>query len=114
MLVRISGRFQFLGLMTTAAALLATGVFSSRSLLGGQSWLAGVLAVVVFGFGLANYWVLGRHVVVLSTRVAAIEARINALAPGLPGVPRLLSWESEHQSIIRGGWLVMGLFGRRI
>jgi len=54
LLVRVSGRFQFLGLMTTAAALIATGFFS-RSVFGNSDWIAGILAAAVFSFGLMNF-----------------------------------------------------------
>src|SRR6266704_22076 len=93
LLVRTSGRFQFLGLMTTAAALLATGIFG-HSVFGSQNWIAATLALGVFAFGLVCFLILGRHMVILSTRLAEIERRINALVPAEPGFSAVLSWES--------------------
>jgi hypothetical protein len=98
-LVRIAGRFQFLGLMTTAAAILASGFFG-HSIFGSQAWISLVLAAGVFGFGLLCYLLLGHHIIRTSTRLAQIEARINALVPAESDVsPPLLSWESERQNL---------------
>lgn len=79
-LVRASGRFQFLGLMTTAAALLASGVLG-HSIFSGQTLISAILAAVVFAFGLAYFLHLGRQMVDVSARVAQLEERINALVP---------------------------------
>lgn len=95
-LVMSSGRFQFLGLMTTAAALLTTGLFSS-SIFKNQIWIAAILAVAVLGFGVFNFLRLGRRRVAASVQVAAIEERINALVPAEPPYATVLSWESAHQ-----------------
>jgi hypothetical protein len=94
-LVRAQGRYQFLGLMTTAAALLISGAFGG-SAFGGKTWIPITLAVGVFTFGLAPYLLLGRHSVRLRARVAEIEKRINALTPE-HGSTALLSWESDRQ-----------------
>src|SRR5947207_2934972 len=61
MIMRMSSRFQFLGFMTAAAALLATVVGRPASSL--QSWIIVSLAAGVFIFGLICFWLLGRHVV---------------------------------------------------
>lgn len=95
MLLRTSGRFQFLGLMTTAAALLATGVLG-HSIFGGQTWIAATLAVAVFAFGLFCFSYVGRLRRDLAVQVAALEKRINALLPAEPGFSAVLSWESDH------------------
>jgi len=113
LLVRVSGRFQFLGLMTTAAALIVTGFFS-RSVFGNSDWIAGILAAAVFSFGLMNFWILGRHIAVLSARIAEIENRINTLAPARENVPELLSWESERQKRGRYNRVSMNFLARRI
>jgi hypothetical protein len=96
LLVRTSGRFQFLGLMTTAAALFATGIFG-HSAFGSQSWIAATLAFGVSAFGLVCFLRLGHHMVTRSTRLAEIERRINALVPAEPGFSTVLSWNSDHQ-----------------
>jgi hypothetical protein len=107
------GRFQFLGFMTTAAALLASGALG-HSAFGGQTWLAVMLAVGVFTFGLACFLILGRQMVRLSARVAKIENRINALMSAEYGTPILLSWESDHQRRGPLQKLILGTFLRRI
>ena len=95
MLTRISGRFQFLGLMTTAAALVGSGI--GHSPLGLTTWATATLAAGVFLFGLASFWRLGRHILGLSKRIAIIERRLNELVPVSSGTPALMSWESERQ-----------------
>jgi hypothetical protein len=111
-LARTSGRFQFLGLLTAAAAILASGVSGTVSL--GEKWFLGCLAVISFLAGLALFWVLGRNILVLSRRISVIERRINALAFS---DSELLSWESEHQrrslwSRLSLGFLPAGPKGR--
>jgi hypothetical protein len=95
-LVRTSGRFQFLGLTTTAAALLTTGSFGS-SVFGSQRWIPDLLAIAVFVFGVICFLYVGRARVACSIKVAEIERRINALLPAEPGSSAVLSWESAHQ-----------------
>jgi hypothetical protein len=91
---RTSGRFQFLGFMTTAAALLVAGVGNLFS--GSKVWISVGLAVVVFGVGLICFFWLGRHIVVLSARLAELEQRINQqVYPG--GDQEALSWYMGHQ-----------------
>lgn len=87
-----SGRYQFFGLMTAAAALLGGGV--DRTATTGQRWILGLLSTAIFMVGLVYFLRLGRHIVRLSARAASIEARINELAYSQA---KLLSWESEHQ-----------------
>jgi hypothetical protein len=92
MLTLTSGRYQFFGLMTTAAALLATGVSHSSS--SDQKWILGSLALTTFIVGLIYFLHLGQHIIGVSARLANIEDRINELAYSQT---KLLSWESEHQ-----------------
>ena len=83
-LVRTSGRFQFLGLMTTAAALLTTGVFSS-SIFKSQTWISAVLAAAVFGFGIICFIYVGRQRAIAFTKLTELEGRINGLVQAEPG-----------------------------
>jgi hypothetical protein len=73
-----SGRYQFFGLMTTAAALLASGISHSVSL--AERWTLGFLALAIFLVGLVYYLRLGRNIARISARIASIENRINELA----------------------------------
>jgi hypothetical protein len=111
-LVRTGGRFQFLGLMTAAAALLATAAFS-HPLFSTGNWVAGILAIAIFGFGLMNFWILGCQIFGLSARVAEIENRINALAPMQAAFPALLNWELRLQESSRLARISMTLLPRR-
>ena len=113
LIVRIGGRFQFLGLTTTAAAILATGLFGSPVLPNGHRTV-GILATAVFLFGLLNFLVLGRHIIRLSARIAKIESRINSLASAGEGEATLLSWESEHQKRGFLDRISLGLLARRV
>lgn len=109
-LMRSSGRFQFLGLMTTAAALLATGVGSSLS--GTKAWVSAALAILVFGVGLESFWWLGRNIIALSTWIAELEQRISQLVcPGNDQGP--LNWETEHQQRSLMERISYGVFSRR-
>jgi hypothetical protein len=112
MLTRTSGRFQFLGLMTTAAALLTTGVFSS-SVFRSQTWISAALAILVFAFGVACFVYLGRQRMILSDGVAAIERRINNLLPPEAGFSAVLSWESNRRDWTLYQKLKLVLFGTR-
>jgi hypothetical protein len=95
MIMRMSSRFQFLGFMTAAAAVLATIIDHSVS--GLQMWVIVGLAVTIFLFGVTGFFILGRHLFYMSARVAEIEQNINEMLPPQPGVPSLLGWESERQ-----------------
>ena len=94
--VRTSGRFQFLGLMTTAAALLTTGVFSS-SVFKGQFWIAAILVISVFSFGVVCFVYLGRQRSTLLRRILDIERRINVLVPPEPGFAAVLTYQSSRK-----------------
>jgi len=96
-LTRTSGRYQFLGLMTTAAALLVSGIGNSIS--PDERWIQRFLALAIFTIGLLYFFRLGRGIVKLSARIAIIEGKINELAYSQS---KLLSWESEMQK--RGFW----------
>jgi hypothetical protein len=96
MVLRTSGRYQFLGLMTTAAALLTTGVFET-SVFRSRTWISAGLAALVFAFGVVSFVYLGRQRVLTQIRVAAIEKRINALVPAEPGFSSVLMRESDRE-----------------
>ena len=110
-LVRTSGRFQFLGLMTTAAALLTTGVVSP-SIFKNDQWIAAALAAVVFIFGVACFVYLGRRRIAVSIKVAEIEKRINALVPAEPGFSNVLDWESYYGELTLFQRIRLALFPR--
>jgi hypothetical protein len=113
LIARIAGRFQFLGLTTTAAAILVTGLFGNP-ILRSDEWIAAILAMTVFVFGLANFLVLGRHVILLSAKIAKLEYRINSLASFGDDEAALLSWESAHQERGFLDRISMGLLARRV
>jgi hypothetical protein len=92
-LTRTTGRFQFLGLMTTAAALVGTGMGSSRL----NAWASGLIAIAIFMIGLAGFGLLGRQILNISARVADLEGRINHMMGVGPGDRALLSWETARQ-----------------
>lgn len=96
-LLRTTGRYQFLGLMTTAAALLTTGVFGS-SVFRSQTWISAGLAALVFAFGIVCFIYLGRQRALTLLKVAALEKRINALLAAEPGFSGVLTRASapEH------------------
>ena len=97
LLTLTSGRFQFLGLLAAAAAILAAGL--SQTLSHGDKWFLGGLALITILGGLAYYWVLGTLIITISRRIAAVEQRINEVAYSRVD---LLSWESMHQQ--RSRW----------
>jgi hypothetical protein len=107
-LVRTSGRFQFLGFTTTAAALLASGILG-HSIFGEQTWIAATLAAGVFVFGLVCFWQLGRQMVDASALVAQIEQRINALVPSESEHHPLLSLETGRQQHDFIGKITLGV-----
>jgi hypothetical protein len=113
MLLLTSGRFQFLGLMTTAAALLTTGVFGS-SVFRSQTWISAALAILVFAFGVACFVFLGRERAIVSVKAEEIERRINALLPAEPGFSAVLSLESNHKHLTLYGKLKLILPGTRV
>jgi hypothetical protein len=95
-LMRLSARYQFVGFVTTAAALTGVGIGYSSGL---KVWLLVSLAVAVLAVGIYGYLrmqVYGRKV---AARIVEIEERINKLVPVEPGTQNLLSWESEHYRV---------------
>jgi hypothetical protein len=106
MVAKMSGRYQFLGLMTTAAALLGSGI-ARPQFTSGRLIFSG-LAIAVFLLGLVCFGVLGRHIIELSARAAEIEHRINALVPVSSGMPALVNWHSEHQQRTRLNQIMLG------
>ena len=108
-IARTSGRFQFVGLTTTAAAIFATGIGAAKL----PVLASGILAGAVFLFGLGAFWLLGVQIVGLSSRVAEIEARINDLLPVPPDGKRVLSWELERQRRSLGARFVLADARRR-
>ena len=103
LLTLTSGRFQFLGLLAAAAAILASGL--SQTLSRGDRWFLGGLALITVLGGLAYYWLLGTMMITISRRIAAIEQRINEVAYSRVD---LLSWESTHQQRSRWTRLTIG------
>jgi hypothetical protein len=106
---RTSGRYQFLGLTTTAAALLATGIFGS-SVFKGQVWVAASLAIIVFAFGVASFVYLGRQRELTIIEAATLERRINALLPAEPGFPAVLARASNREEHRSYYWRIRLLF----
>jgi hypothetical protein len=93
-LVRLSARYQFVGFVTTAAALIGVAIGYSSGI---KVWLLAAVSVAVIGVGFYGYYRMAVQNRGISARVAAIEGRINTLVPAEPGGQSLLSWESEHQ-----------------
>ena len=93
---RQSGRFQFLGFTTAAAALLGSVIGSSS--FSSKDWILLGLAFAVLIFGLICFMRLGKMLTEASAQVADIEQRINALASDPSSVRPLLTWDSLHQT----------------
>jgi hypothetical protein len=112
-LVRISGRYQFLGIMTASAALLSSGL--GHGTLGSYSWILLVLALAVFSTGLLYFWRIGRHLIFLSSWMARLEQRINSVVSGHYDFTAPLSWESSRpERIDRWTRLSIGPLAPRI
>jgi sulfite exporter TauE/SafE len=94
-LMRLSARYQFIGFITAAAALIGVAIGYSSGL---KVWLLTVVTITVVVAGLYGYFRMVLRGKLISARVAEIEDRINKLVPVEPGTPNLLSWESEHQN----------------
>jgi hypothetical protein len=91
MIARSSARFQFLGFVVAAAAIIAAAIGAAGD--NGVHPAVWYVGIGVLAFSLASFWMLGRDQARLSAKVAELEARINDLVPG----NRLLLWESAHQ-----------------
>ena len=92
-LARLSARYQFIGFITAATALIGVAIGYSS---GFKVWLLTAMAIIVLATGFYGYYRMVVQGRIVSARVAQIEARINKLVPVEPGAPNLLSWESEH------------------
>jgi hypothetical protein len=106
-LTRTTARFQFLGFVTAAAALLGSGITSP--FLSTRTWILAITAALIVVFGMLSFFRMGHSIVLISARVAHIEQRLNELVPAGPGSPNLLSWESEHQHLSRWAKLRYGV-----
>lgn len=102
--MRSSARFQFLGLVTASAAVLATGLGSSHS--SHVTLVLEVLAVVLFCLGLGAFWLQGKDQAIISYYLASLEDRINKLTEG---ETRLLRWETLNQGRSNFDKWVLGL-----
>jgi hypothetical protein len=91
LVMRSGARFQFLGFITASAAILATGLGDSRSIL--ETRVLVSLGAVLFIVGLITFWLQGSEQAAISAKIADIEGRLNHLV----GDPGLLSWETDHQ-----------------
>lgn len=94
-LTRLSARYQFVGFVTGAAALIGVAIGYSSGL---KVWLLTAVSIAVLAVGFYGYCRMIVRGKLISARIAEIEDRINRLVPAEPGTPNLLSWESEHKS----------------
>ncbi len=90
--MRSSARFQFLGLITASAAVLATGLGGSHS--PDTTKVLAVLGIALFLLGVGAFWRQGRDQAIISYKISSLERRINNLARTEPGERDLLSWET--------------------
>jgi hypothetical protein len=93
-LMRLSARYQFIGFITAAAALIGVAIGYSSGL---KVWLLTAVSAAVLAVGFYGYCRMVARGRIISARVAELEARINKIVPTEPGSPNLLSWESDHQ-----------------
>jgi hypothetical protein len=93
-LTRLSARYQFIGFITAAAALIGVAIGYSSGM---KVWLLTAVSAAVLTVGFYGYSRMVLRGTLISARVAEIENRINKLVPTEPGTPDLLGWESEHQ-----------------
>jgi hypothetical protein len=93
-LMRLSARYQFIGFITAAAALIGVAIGYSSGI---KVWLLTAVSAIVLAVGFYGYFRMVMRGKIISARVAEIENRINELVPAEPGTPNLISWESEHQ-----------------
>lgn len=93
--MRSSARFQFLGLVTAAAAVLATGLGGSHS--NRVTLVLEIAGAVLFGLGLISFWLQGKDQAIISAQIASIETKINKLVQAESGGPDLLRWETINQ-----------------
>ena len=92
--MRLSARYQFVGFITGAAALIGAGIgYSSFGL---KTWILASLGVAVITVGLIGFYRMGFHVIHLAHRLSVVEERINALAEET-GAAKLLTWASGRR-----------------
>lgn len=106
LIMRLSARYQFVGFITGATALLGAGI--GYSTIGLKTFALVGLAIVVISLGLFGFYRMGHHIIRLSSRISQIENRINALAAAAPDASRLLSWCTEHTEAEAWGNLRFG------
>jgi hypothetical protein len=99
--VRSAARFQFLGFITAAAAILATGLGHLSS---NQTHILEGLAFLLFIFGLASFWLQGKDQALISAHVANLEEKINQAMSA-----DLLTWETQHQERSFFNYWILGL-----
>ena len=103
LVMRSGARFQFLGFITASAAILATGLGDSRSIL--ETRVLVSLGALLFIVGLTTFWLQGSEQAAISAKIAEIEGRLNHLV----GDPGLLSWETNHQQRSSFNRWILGL-----
>jgi len=103
LVMRSGARFQFLGFITASAAILATGLGDSRSIL--ETRVLVSLGALLFIVGLITFWLQGSEQAAISAKIADIEGRLNQLV----GDPGLLSWETDHQQRSSFNRWILGL-----
>src|ERR1700759_1535704 len=94
-LPRLSARYQFVGFVTGAAALIGVAIGYSS---GVKVWLLVIASIAVLAVGFYGYCRMVMRGRLISARLAEIENRINSLVPKGPDNPNLLRWESEHEN----------------
>jgi hypothetical protein len=100
---RSAARFQFLGFVTAAAAILATGLGHST---GPTTYVLEILGALLFIVGVISFWLQGKDQARISAHIVEIERRINQL---VPSQPNLLTWETRHQERSRFDRWILGL-----
>ena len=93
-LARLSARYQFIGFVTGAAALVGVAIGYSSGL---KLWLLTAVSIAVLAIGFYGYCRMVIRGRLISARVAEIEERINKLVLAESNSPKLLTWESEHK-----------------
>jgi hypothetical protein len=91
--MRLSARYQFVGFITGAAALIGAGI--GYSTVGAKTWILAGLAILVIFAGILGFYRMGFHIIHLAGRLATLENRINAIAE--PGAAALLTWASGRR-----------------
>jgi hypothetical protein len=100
--VRSAARFQFLGFVTAAAAVLATGLGHSSP--GQTTCILEGLGGALFILGLISFWLQGKDQALISAHLANLEERMNHAMSA-----DLLSWETRHQERSFFNYWILGL-----